>query len=117
MFDGRAPQLEPMWASTSCMSHLNIEKLRAAKLETDPFEHAIVPAFLSRETVRSINATYPPIAKGGSYLIETLDTGMTVKAVIDELDAPEFEAAISEKFGVNLAGKPKTGSRRGYTRD
>ena len=37
------------------MGHLNIEKLRAAKLETDPFEHTIVPAFLSRETVRSIN--------------------------------------------------------------
>jgi len=98
------------------MGHLNIEKLRAAKLETDPFEHTIVPAFLSRESVKSINTTYPPIAKGGSYLIETLDTGMTVKEVIEELDGPEFEAAIAEKFGVDLAGKPKMYSLRGYTR-
>ena len=43
------------------MGHLNIEKLRTTKLETDPFEHMIVPGFLTAESLRQINATYPTI--------------------------------------------------------
>jgi SM-20-related protein len=98
------------------MGHLYIEKLRAAELETEPFEYAIVPAFLSAESIRRINATFPSITKGGSYPIESLEAGMTIKEVIDELDSPEFERAIAEKFGVDLTGKPKMYSLRGWAR-
>ena len=45
-----------------------------------------------------------------------LDASMAIKEVIDELDGPEFEAAIADKFGVDLDGKPKMYSLRGYTR-
>ena len=98
------------------MRHLNIAKLAATPVETTPYDYLIVPGFLSAGTVRAINATYPNIAKGGSYPIESLDAGMAIKDVIDELDGPEFETAIAEKFGVDLAGKPKMYSLRGYTR-
>ncbi len=98
------------------MGHLNIAKLAATPVQTAPFEYVIVPGFLSAETVRAINATYPNIETGGSYPIESLDAGMAIKDVIDELDSPEFEAAIAAKFGVELAGKPKMYSLRGYTR-
>jgi hypothetical protein len=98
------------------MAHLNLEKLRQARLETDPYQFTIVPGFLSPESVTQINATYPRIAKGGSYPIESLGAGMTIKEVIDELDGPEFQAAIEEKFGVGLGGRPKMYSLRGYTR-
>jgi hypothetical protein len=95
---------------------LDLEKLRATPLETNPYEYLIVPGFLSPESVRAINASYPRIDKGGSYPIERLEESMAIKAVIDELDGPEFEAAIAEKFGVDLAGRPKMYSLRGYTR-
>jgi hypothetical protein len=36
--------------------------------------------------------------------------------VIEELDGPAFEAAIEEKFHVELDGRPKMYSLRGYTR-
>jgi len=98
------------------LRHLDIEKLRATPLVTDPFEHTIVPAFLSGESIAAINATYPPIDQGGSYPIGALDAGMTIKEVIDELDGSHFEAAIAEKFGVMLADKPKMYSLRGYVR-
>lgn len=98
------------------MAHLNIEKLRQAKLAAEPFQYIIVPAFLGAETVRRVNATYPPINSGGSFPVESLDTGMAVKEVIEELDGPEFQAAIEEKFGVLLSGRPKMYSLRGYTR-
>jgi SM-20-related protein len=98
------------------MAHLNLDKLRQAKLESDPYQFTIVPGFLSPESVKRINATYPKIAKGGSYPIDSLEAGMAIKEVIDELDGPDFQAAIEEKFGVSLAGRPKMYSLRGYTR-
>lgn len=98
------------------MAHLNLDALRAAKLETDPYLYTIVPGFLSADSIRSISATYPNIEKGGSYPIESLDENMTIKEVIRELDGPEFQKAIEDKFAVDLADRPKMYSLRGYTR-
>ena len=81
------------------MAHLELEKLKHARVETHPFNYTIVPGFLRPESVKQINATYPKIDKGGSYPIESLDAGMTIKEVIDELNGPEFEKVIAEKFG------------------
>jgi hypothetical protein len=98
------------------MAHLNIDKLRAAKLETEPYLFTLVPGFLSPDSVKRINATYPKLEKGGSFPIEMLEENMTIKEVIDELDGSEFEKAIAEKFDVDLADRPKMYSLRGYTR-
>ncbi|MFM9939525.1 MAG: 2OG-Fe(II) oxygenase [Hyphomicrobiaceae bacterium] len=98
------------------MTHLNIDKLKSAQIQTAPYMYAIVPGFLSPESVRAINATYPKIEKGGSYPIESLEASMAIKEVIDELDGPAFEQVIAERFGVALAGRPKMYSLRGYTR-
>jgi len=98
------------------MAHLNLDKLRAAKVEADPFFYTIVPGFLSPETVARINATYPNIEKGGSYPIDSLEANMAIKDVIAELDSPEFEKVIADKFDVVLDGRPKMYSLRGYTR-
>jgi hypothetical protein len=98
------------------MAHLNIDKLRKAKVESDPYHYVIVPGFLSPECVKRINATYPKIDKGGSYPIEMLESNMAIKEVIDELDGPEFERAIEECFRVTLKDRPKMYSLRGYTR-
>jgi hypothetical protein len=98
------------------MAHLDLEKLRAARVETQPYNYTIVPGFIRRDSISQINATFPNIDKGGSYPIESLAAGMTIKEVIAELDLPEFEAIIAEKFNVDLAGRPKMYSLRGYTR-
>lgn len=98
------------------MAHLNLDALRQSELHTDPYEYTVVPGFLSPESLRRINETYPPIEKGGSYPIASLAENMTIKEVIEELDGPEFEAAVSQKFAVDLAGRPKMYSLRGYTR-
>ena len=98
------------------MTHLNLEKLRSAKVETSPYPYTIVPGFLSPETVARVNATYPDIKAGGSFPIESLDAGMAIKEVIDELDSPAFQQVIESKFAVELAEKPKMYSLRAYTR-
>lgn len=98
------------------MSHLELDKLKVARVESQPYSYTIVPGFLRPDSVARINATYPKIEKGGSYPVESLAAGMAIKEVIDELDSAEFEAMIAEKFNVELAGRPKMYSLRGYTR-
>jgi SM-20-related protein len=98
------------------MTLLNLAKLQSAQVESSPYHYTIIPGFLSAETVARVNATYPPISQGGSYPVESLDTGMAIKDVIDELDGPAFEALIAQKFQVDLKDRPKMYSLRGYTR-
>src|SRR6185295_19007126 len=68
------------------------------------------------DTVAQVNATYPPINSGGSFPLESLKADMVIKEVIEELDGGEFEAVIEDKFNVDLSGRPKMYSLRGYTR-
>jgi len=98
------------------MAHLNLDKLRAATVETAPYMFTVVPGFLGPDSVRRINETYPNIEKGGSYPLESLQENMTIKEVIDELDGADFQKAVEDKFDVNLDDRPKMYSLRGYTR-
>ena len=98
------------------MAHLNLDKLQAADVATEPYMFTVVSGFLSPESLRAINETYPNIEKGGSYPLDSLNENMIIKEVIDELDGPEFQKAIENKFGVELEDRPKMYSLRGYTR-
>jgi hypothetical protein len=97
------------------MSKLNIDRLKAAKLETDPFEHVLVPAFLSPVDLGRVTKDYPAL-KAGSYPLDEVQVTPTLRALIEELDGPDLEKAVEEKFQVELAGKPKMYSLRGYCR-
>ena len=98
------------------MSLLNLDMLRRAKVEASPFVYTIVPGFIDADAVKRINATFPAISSGGSFPVENLDAEMAIKDVIDELDGDEFEAVIENLFDVDLSGRPKMYSLRGYTR-
>ncbi len=98
------------------MPVLNLDKLRQAKVEASPFVYTIVPGFIDADLIKRINATFPAINSGGSFPVESLDTEMAIKEVIDELDGDEFEAVIENLFDVDLSGRPKMYSLRGYTR-
>ncbi len=97
------------------LQHIDIEKLRAAPLRSEPFAYTIVPGFIGPESLADIIASYPNL-KGGSYPLDSLEVSGTLAEVIAELDGPEFEAAIAEKFAVDIAGRPKMYSLRGYCR-
>lgn len=98
------------------MKHLNIKKLRDARLNGEPFPYVVVPGFLTPESVNKINGTFPLIDSGGSYPIEDLTPQMAISEVIQELDSPDFEQVVSEKFDIDLSSRPKMYSLRGYSR-
>lgn len=97
------------------MALLNIDLLKQAGLRTDPFEYTVVPNFLSAEGLQEIVSSYPAL-KGGSYPLDSVDVPPAVQALVDELDGPQFEQAIENKFDVSLKDHPKMFSLRGYCR-
>lgn len=97
------------------MSLLNLDTLAATELQREPYEYVIVPGFLSPESLKRVVGDYPDL-KGGSYPLEEVAMTPALQALISELDGPEFERIIAEKFRVVLAGKPKMYSLRGYCR-
>jgi SM-20-related protein len=97
------------------MAMIDLAKLEAAPLTTEPYTYTIVPNFLPPDSLKSVVNNYPPL-KAGSYPLEEVEATPALKALIDDLDSPAFERAIEKKFGVELAGKPKMYSLRGYCR-
>ena len=98
------------------MAHLDMQKLRDAAVAASPFSYTIVPGFLKPESLEIVSETYPQIEQGGSFPLDNLEANSALKEVIDELDGPEFEQAVADMFGVDLTGRPKMYSLRGYTR-
>lgn len=97
------------------MKHIDIAKLASARLRTDPFEYTIVPGFLKPASLQAVIESYPHL-RGGSYPLDTLEVPPVLQEVIDELDGPAFERAVAEKFNVDIAGRPKMYTLRGYCR-
>ncbi len=99
------------------MAYLNLDKLRAAKVETDPYQYVVVPGFLSPEVVQSRSTQPIPRSKRAARTrLRASTQSMMIKSVIAELDGKPFEDLIAEKFSVELANRPKMYSLRGYTR-
>ena len=97
------------------MSTLQIDKLAATPLVREPYEYVVVPGFLPPAALSTVVADYPAL-KAGSYPHDEVGLTPALKALIAEMDGPEFERAVAQKFNVDLAGKPKMYSLRGYCR-
>jgi len=98
------------------MRHIQIGRLETTSVDPNPFDHVIVPSFLGPETVHAVNDTFPNIQSGGSHILKDYDPGATISEVIAELDSPEFEEAIENKFNISLSQYPKLYSLRAHTR-
>jgi hypothetical protein len=98
------------------MSLLDIEAFRAAPQTTQPFEHAIVPAFVRPGRMAAILADFPTIAKGGSFPLATLDYGPVFAELAAELQGEAMKAAFAEKFEMDLDKRPTTLTVRGRCR-
>ena len=97
------------------MVDLQLDKLAATALTREPYEYVVVPGFLPADQLSEVVADYPPL-KAGSYPLEEVTVTPALRALIDVMDGPEFERAIEKKFNVDLAGRPKMYSLRGYCR-
>jgi hypothetical protein len=95
------------------MTLVDFAALEQAELETEPYEHIVVPGFVPREQMNAVFESYPAIEQPGSFPLSTLTYGEVFATIIEALDSDRFREPLEEKFGVELAGKPTMFTARG----
>jgi len=93
----------------------DLDAFRAAHLTTEPFPHAIVPRFIPARAMAAVESDFPKVARVGSFPLPSLKYGLAFGAMMDALRGPEFTAAVEEKFGMSLAGRPTMVTVRGQS--
>ena len=99
------------------MGFLDIDALRAAPLNHDPFDYLTLERFVKPETRTEVIADYPRIEKPGSFALDDVEVKGALAGLIDELNDEAFRRAIEEKFAIDLAGKATTFTVRGMCGD
>jgi len=95
------------------MPLLDLEALSAAPLVRDPFTFTVVPNAVRPADADSIRADFPAIADSGLLPVEATHPGRRFRDLVKELQSLEVAKAFSEKFGVNLVGRPQMITVRG----
>ncbi|MBE9552718.1 MAG: 2OG-Fe(II) oxygenase [Proteobacteria bacterium] len=85
---------------------IDLDRLRETPLNHDPFDHIAVPGFIRAEALEPLHRDYPDVGKPGSFPVASVSCGPAFEQVLEEIQSPEMTAAIEEKFGVDLKGRP-----------
>ncbi|MFZ5834120.1 MAG: 2OG-Fe(II) oxygenase [Pseudomonadota bacterium] len=98
------------------MPMLDIAALRTAPLHHDPFDYVLVPQCIDPGALAEINRDFPAVPGPGSYPPLRLELRGRFAELLQELDGPAFQAAIAEKFNMDLSPYPTMFTVRGYCR-
>jgi SM-20-related protein len=92
---------------------LDLDRLRAAPLERDPFDSVVVEEFVRGAALPAILADFPAVRGAGSFPVEGLDCGPAFASLVAALTGPALGRAVAEKFAVDLGGRPTMVTVRG----
>jgi SM-20-related protein len=95
------------------MQVLDLAAFQSTALVLHPFNYLIVPGFVRPQARAAINADYPKIENPGSFPIEEVKYGPAFATLLATLRSKEVEQAFSEKFNVQLRGRPTMITVRG----
>ena len=80
-----------------------------------PFDFVIVEGFLAAASVPALVDAFPAIRGHGSYPLSTLPCPPLFKQFTAELEGDALRAAVEEKFGIDLSGRPTMITLRGHS--
>jgi hypothetical protein len=92
---------------------LDLDRLRAAPLERDPFDFVVVEKFVPAAALPAILADFPAVRGAGSFPIKSLEYGVAFAGLVAALTGRPLAQAMAEKFGVDLVGRPTMLTVRG----
>ena len=92
---------------------LDLDALARAPLAREPFAYTVVPDFIRPADARAVREDFPPIADPGLLPVEATSYGHRFGALIRELRSEAVARAFSEKFAIDLAGRPTMITVRG----
>jgi len=92
---------------------LDLERLRAAPLQRDPFDFVVVDDFIGPEHGPALNADFPEVRKHGSFPLPALRCGPAFARLATELEGDALRDAIAQKFKIDLDARPTMITVRG----
>ena len=95
------------------MSALDLDAFASTPLQTEPYDHFVVPGFVRAEATDAVARAFPDIRKPGLFPLSAVRSNGAFASFIADLDGPAFESAMVSKFGVEVGGKPKLFTVRG----
>ena len=98
------------------MSQINLEALREAGLNRDPFDWVMVPGFIRADRLEAVNRDYPKLDKPGSFPTSELEFGPEFEQLLQDIQGPEMTRAFEEKFDIDLSTHPTMVTVRGMCR-
>ena len=98
-----------------CLGILDLDCLRAAPLNRDPFDFIVVDEFLRADALSSVIADFPEVRRHGSFPVESLDYGPGFARLVEALTGSALRNAIEEKFAIDLSARPTLLTLRGQS--
>jgi SM-20-related protein len=95
------------------LSVLDLDRLRATRLNRDPFDFVVVEDFVRRDELAAILADFPEIRDHGSHPVDTVASGPAFARLVTALTGAELRQAIEEKFAIDLGDRPTLLTLRG----
>lgn len=92
---------------------LDLDRLREAPLDRDPFEFVVVEEFVRRAALAALLADFPRVRGAGSYPAQSLEYGPAFGGLVADLTGPDLARAIGDKFAIDLGGRPTLLTVRG----
>ncbi len=95
---------------------LDLDALRGAALQREPFDHLIVPRFITAESLAAIGRDFPAKVGPGSYPLSALRVGPAFQQLCEAVQGDAMSAALGEKFDLPLTDYPTMITVRGQCR-
>ena len=95
---------------------LQLDRLRAAPLSSDPFDHILVSGMVQTGELSALVEDFPEVPAGGSFDVATLRRGPVFDRLIEEMRTDAFRWPIEDKFGIDLSELPLHITVRGHVR-
>jgi SM-20-related protein len=92
---------------------LDLASLAAAPLVREPYEHLVLPGFLSPAALQRVLLDYPRVDRPGSFPLPETRYGPNFAAFVAELEAAALRHLFEQKFALDLTGRPTTITVRG----
>src|SRR5436305_14998215 len=85
---------------------LHLDRLRALRLERDPFDFVVVDNFIRAEYMAAVVADFPALPSHGSFPLLPGMGGADFARLAAELEGEPLRRAIEEKFAIDLSDRP-----------
>ena len=97
------------------VSLLDLDRLKAAPLQRDPFDFVIVDDFIRAGHLPGLIADFPAMRRHGSFPLAALSPGAAFGRFAAELEDEALRRAIEEKFAIDLSDRPTMITVRGQS--